>query len=132
MGEMLRRIVWFALVACVCAYALYLVAGSFVQSNASHATPLVIHDTRTPGVHTLEGTITLPHNCDNVTVSTSEIASSSYALLFDTWQSGSAPCIVEPTARDFQAVIVDSEPNISFYATLDGAPIPIQVISSTQ
>lgn len=130
MGEMLRRIVWFALVACACAYAIYLVAGSFVESNASHRVPLVIHDSLAPGVHTLEGTITLSRSCDNVTVSTSQIASSSYALVFETWQSGSDTCTTEPTARDFQAIVLAPATGTRFYATLDGALLPIQVVST--
>lgn len=132
MAEIVRRLVWFAIVACACAYAIFLVAGSFARARASQSAPLVIHDSLAPGVHNLSGTLTLADSCDNVIVATRHIASTTYQLMFNTWHDDSTPCIEASTSRDFHAVVLAPETGTSFYATLDGAPILVSVVAAAQ
>ncbi len=132
MGEIVRRTVWFAIVACACAYAIFLVGGYFVRIRSAQPGAVIVYDAVAPGVHDLTGTITLSESCDDLFVRTNQTASSTYELIFEQWRDPAIPCTLVQTPRDFHAVVLAPSAGISFLATLDGASLPIRIESSVQ
>ncbi|OGG53216.1 hypothetical protein A2851_02805 [Candidatus Kaiserbacteria bacterium RIFCSPHIGHO2_01_FULL_53_29] len=129
MGEIIQRIVWFAIVASACAYATFLVAGSIVNAQASGAyEPILIRDELAPGAHHLSGMIMVPTPCDELTVRTETLSISTYVLVFNTWHEPTVTCAQDETPRYFRAVLFAPAAGVQFSATLDGVGLPIVVL----
>ena len=127
MWDMVRRMVWFAIVLTAASFAIFSVLGNFAISSAENRGPVLIRDVVSTDVHTISGMLLLPLSCDELSVQSKPVSSSTYQLIFDTWQDPSIPCPEEPTAREFKTVIFAPQMGITFFATLNGQGFPIQV-----
>ncbi len=129
MGDVIRRMVWFFVVASFVAYATFLVAGSIVNAQTSGIVePSIIRDELGPGVHRLIGMVMVPSSCDQLSVHTDKIAAFAFNLSFSTWRDPVVACSKEEVPRPFHAVLFAPAAGVDFVATLDGKNLPIEVI----
>lgn len=120
---------WFAIVATAATFAIFVVLGNFVTYGAQSSGSVAVHDVISPGEHDLNGIIVLPLSCDELSVETQELSSTAYQLVFSTWQDPSVTCPQTPTPRTFETVVFAPSVGVSFSASLDGAPLPITIVS---
>jgi hypothetical protein len=131
MMDILRQMIWFIIVAGAVAYASFLVAGSLVSAQAAGAaSPIMVRDELGPGSHQLSGMIMVPSSCDELSVRAETVSSSTYSLLFQTWQDPAVNCSSDEVPRAFHAVLFAPAAGVDFTATLDGKDIPILVLPS--
>lgn len=129
MSAIISRMLWFLVVAIVLSYATYLVAGSVVHAQASRENQaVIIRDELGAGVHHLSGMLMVPTSCDQLSVRTEAISSSTFTLIFRTWREPSVDCIFDETPRYFRAILFAPAVGVQFTATLDGAGLPIVVL----
>ena len=135
MADIVRRLVWFAIVATAASFAIFVVLGNFAALSASDQGPVPIRDIISSDTHHLSGMILLPLACDELSVQPEQVSPTEYELAFQTWQDPSVPCPAQPTPRTFETVAFAPASGITFIAALDGKGFPIIVIpdaSSTQ
>ena len=128
MMEVVRRLVWFTLVACVAAYSVYFFVGSAIEAQAADSGPVAIRDVLSSNTHNLFGMVPVPSTCRELSVRTEARSETAFAIIFTTWQDPSVVCTVDTVPRAFHAVLFAPAVGVSFVATLDGAPLPIAVI----
>ena len=128
MADMIRRLVWFGIVAFAFAFAIFAILGNFAALGAENGGPVPVRDIISPDTHMLSGMILLPLACDELTVQTQQISANVYDLAFTTWEDPSVPCPETPTPRTFQAVTFAPATGVTFTATLDGNAFPILVL----
>ena len=128
MGDIIRRMVWFAIVATAFSYAVFIVLGNFVTAEAQDEGPVRIRDVLEPGSHHLSGMVSVPQACDELLVRTEKLSTSSYELIFSTWQDPSVQCSPQSQPREFQAALFAPSTGVQFIATLNGRPLPVLVI----
>jgi hypothetical protein len=126
--DIVRRLVWFGIVASAASFAIFFVLGNFVVASAQNGGPVLVRDALMPGVHHLSGMILLPLSCDELTVQTQEVSSATYLLAFQSWQDPSVPCSTTPTPREFDTVVFAPSVGVGFSATLDGTAFPVTVL----
>lgn len=135
MGDLIRRLVWFFVVASLIAYAIFLAAGSVITAQAIDQTHIAnIRDSLDTGTHTLSGIVMVPSTCSELSVRTEQLATDTFQLVFTTWQEPSVDCEILDTARPFRAVVFGPATGVRFVATLDGQPLQTavyQVVDST-
>lgn len=129
MGELLQRIVWFFVVASAIAYAVFLVAGSFIQAQAVDAAHIVqVRDALAPNTHNLSGMVMVPTTCTQLSVRTEQVSQYVYELVFSTWKEPSVQdCDQDETPRAFRAILFAPATGVDITATLDGAPLTLAV-----
>ena len=121
--------VWFSVIASVTAYATFLVAGSFVNAQAaSVAAAIVVRDELSPGSHHISGMVMVPSPCYQLSVHTDALSSTSYNLTFRTWKDSAVECPPDEVPRQFHEALFAPAAGVDFFATLDGASIPILVL----
>lgn len=125
--DIVRRLVWFAIVATAAFFAIFVVLGDFATSAWSNNTT-AIRDVVSPGTHTLSGMVVLPLSCDELSVTTNQASPTLYQILFQTWQDPSIQCESSPTPRLFQTIVFAPSAGVSFAASLDGKSLPITVL----
>lgn len=129
MGVIISRMLWFFVVASVISYATYLMAGSIVNARASQKNqPVIIRDELRPGEHHLSGMIMVPTPCDELSVRTEAVSSSTFTLVFRTWHEPSVTCSSDEVPRYFRTFLFAPATGVRFTATLDGAGFPIFVM----
>lgn len=129
MLDMLRRLVWFGIVSTTFAYAFLLIAGSVVSAQAARLyDPVILRDELSPGAHHLSGMVMVPSRCDQLTLHTEMLSTTTYALLFTTWREPSVTCEEEEVPRAFREVVFAPAANVRFVASLDGKPFSVVVI----
>lgn len=129
MGDIIRHMVWFFIIASVVAYATFLVAGSVVNAQAaSIASPVAIRDELGPGSHHLSGMVMVPASCYQLSVRTDVLSATSYNFTFKTWRDPAVDCSADEVPRQFHAILFAPAAGVDFFATLDGANLPIEVI----
>ena len=129
MEGVFARLGWFAVVAVLVAYSLYLIIGGMVNAQASGVGgPILIRDDLRANQHQLSGMVTVPTPCDQLSVKTEALSASTYALVFTTWHEPSVDCGTDPTPRAFRTTIFAPASGIYFVATLDGVSLPIAVV----
>ncbi|HEV3245515.1 MAG TPA: hypothetical protein VG102_04100 [Candidatus Paceibacterota bacterium] len=126
--DIVRRLVWFAIVATVACFAIFVVLGNFV-SYAGNAGTVPVRDVVSPGTHRLSGMLVLPLSCDELSVETRQVTPALYQLMFQTWQDPSVPCPNTPTPRLFQTIVFAPSVGVAFTATLDGKAFPITILT---
>ncbi len=123
---------WFFVATSLVSYGSYLVAGSIVHARAAGTyDPVVIRDVLGPGIHRLSGMIMVPTPCDQLSVRTHAVSSSTYMLVFKTWREPSVNCDTIEMPRPFHETVFAPATGVEFVATLDGASIPILVLPVT-
>lgn len=127
----LIRLVWFTIVASAIAYVIFLVAGSLTNTDIFSSNPIVIRDVLGSGTHQLSGMLMVPSTCDDLSAQTQELSSTTYELVFQTWQESSVVCKNEETPREFHVVAFAPATGVQFLATLDGTGFPIVVVPET-
>jgi hypothetical protein len=127
MGELLRRCVWFFIVASAIAYSVFLVAGSFISAQAIDASHIVqVRDALAPNVHNLSGMVMVPTTCTQLSVRTEQVSPFVYQLVFSTWKEPSVQdCENDEVPRAFRAVLFAPATGVDITATLDGAPLTL-------
>lgn len=128
MADIVRRLVWFAVVATAAFFTIFAVLGNFAAVNAQNAGPVAIHDSLSAGIHHLNGILSLPLSCDELSVGVEKIGTYDYLLAFTTWQDPSIACPETPTPRAFETVAFAPSVGVNFIATLNGRTLPITVI----
>ena len=68
MVDMIRRMVWFAIVATAVSFAIFAVLGDFATAGAVNEGSVPIRDVVTSGTHHLSGMLMLPLACDELSV----------------------------------------------------------------
>ncbi len=128
MRDTVRRVAWFFCAACLCAYAVFLFAGSFMHANEFDAPGIVqVRDASVAGVHDLSGMVLVPRTCDQLMVRTDEVSPSTHTLTFTTWQLPAVECRVEEVPRSFRVGIASPAELLTLVATLDGRPLTVVV-----
>jgi len=127
MGDMLRRLMVFTVVACGASYVILLFAGKIVEANTVVPTPIIVRDSFSYGAHSLSGSLTLPSICDDVGVHIEEASTTEYDLIFTTWQDHSVTCSPGAVSRAFRIMAFAPASGIVFGATLDGTNFPIVI-----
>ena len=128
MWDMVRRLVWFAIVSSAASFAIFAVLGNFAIAGAENAGPVFIRDVLSPGVHRFSGMLLVPLACDELSVQSKPMSSTTFQLIFETWQDPSIQCPEEPTPREFRTVVFAPSAGVTFFATLDGRGFPIQIL----
>ncbi len=128
MIDTLRRLVWFGIVATAAFFAVFVVLGNFIVFS-SQGEPAAIHDIISPGVHEMSGIVMVPMACDELSVETQRLSSTTYQLAFQTWRDPSVACPQVSTARPFETFVFAPSFGIAFLGTLDGKFIPISITS---
>ncbi len=128
MGDLIRRLVWFFIVASAIAYAIFLAAGTVIRTQALEASHIAnVRDSLEPGSHHLSGIVMLPSTCSELSVRTEQIAEAAFMLVFTTWEEPSIDCEHTDTPRPFHAVVFGPAAGVTFSATLDGEPLDVAV-----
>ena len=130
MDELFRRAAWIIILICLVVYAVYIYAGGWVSKDEA-PTPIIVLDNIHPNMHNLSGMVTVQSPCDELSVRAEAMSTSSFMLLFSTWREPSVTCDIEPYPRYFQTQFFAPAAGINIYATLDGKPLPIDVITGT-
>ena len=129
MVDLIRRLAWFAIVATAFSYMLLLVAGSAVHAQAARVyDPVIVRDELDPGIHHLSGMIMVPSRCDELSVHTEALSTTTYALRFTTWREPSVSCENEEVPRAFREVLFAPAVGVTFIASLDGRVFSVVVI----
>ncbi|MBV9158978.1 MAG: hypothetical protein JO019_00050 [Candidatus Kaiserbacteria bacterium] len=129
MGDIVRRLVWFFFVSGVLAYSVFLIGGGFINAQAVSASRIVsVRDELQPGVHHLSGMVMVHSTCAQLSVSDTELSSSTIQLNFTTWMEPSVPCVEEDTPRAFRSVVFAPAAGVQFLGSLDGDPLTIVVV----
>jgi hypothetical protein len=129
MLDIVRRMVWFFIVACAVAYIIFLVLGSTIQARAFDESRVVlIRDSLAVGAHYLSGIVMVPRTCSQLSMSYEKVSDALYSLDFTTWDEPSVPCKTEETPRSFRSVVFAPSTGISFIGALDGKPLQLSVI----
>jgi len=130
MLEIVRRLVWSAVIATVCAYAGLLLLGGAVEvyANIIMKQPTIIRDRISPGTHQLSGMIMVHNSCDELLQSADKLSDTQYEITFQTWREPSTPCITEDIPREFHATVFAPSFGVQFSAQVDNSQIPIAVI----
>lgn len=133
MLELTRRLVWFFIVAAALAYAVFLLGGNAIQSEALDQTRIVlVRDHLEVGEHRLSGMVMVPSTCKQLSVRTSEIKPHVIHLAFTTWDEPNITCIEEDTPRAFRAVVFAPSVGVEFTATLDEEPLQLSIHPVTE
>lgn len=129
MGELLRRCIWFFVVACAIAYAIFLLAGSFIEAQAVDAAHIVqVRDSLAPNTHNLSGMVMVPTTCTQLSVRTEQVSQYVYELVFSTWKEPSVQdCVADETPRAFRAILFAPATGVDITGTLDGAPLTLAI-----
>lgn len=126
---MIWRIAWFGVAAIALSYAGSLFAGSAISARAAGLyEPIVIRDVFDRGAHYLSGMVMVPSPCDQLSVRTQALSSTTYMLNFNTWREPSVDCKNDEMPRAFHVVLFAPPVGVEFGATLDGAGLPIVVL----
>jgi len=128
MPETVLRMLWLGLSLCAFSYVLFLALGSIVEAQAYGASaPVVVRDELSSSEHLLSGMVTVA-SCDELSVQTTMVSSTTYALIFQTWQDPSVSCTPDQMPRAFRTTLYAPMAGIQFIATLNGADLPIAVL----
>lgn len=129
MANIIRDLIWFAVVAAAATFAIFVVLGSEVTAHAQDPGPAVFHDVISPGAHQLSGIVLVPYACDELTVQPEKIAGAEYELVFTTWKDPSIACPETPTARGFETVLFAPSLGITIIAALDSQAMPVRLVT---
>lgn len=121
----MRRAVWIVVVVCTIAYTLFIVIQGFLHANAANVT--IVHDDVSVGNHHLHGTILVPSSCDEITVRAQQVSTTTFTIMFDSWQHPSPVCLSQATPRDFNTSVFAPDKSVQFIATYNGSSYPIIV-----
>jgi hypothetical protein len=129
MKDALVRLVWFFIIACAVSYAVFIVAGSSIEAQAVDESRIVlIRDSLMPGVHNLSGIIMAPSTCAQISVRSMQLSTTTYSLIFTSWEEPSVACSQEDTPRSFRAVVFAPAAGVQFIGSLDDQPLMLAVI----
>lgn len=126
MADIIRRMVWFGVVASLLAYGTYIVIGTTVSSSSAQ-TVTVIRDEISRGEHRMSGIVVVPSTCQQLSVRAEKLSESAYVLVFRTWSDPALPCPDTSAPRSFHAVVFAPATGVTFSATLDDKILPIRV-----
>lgn len=133
MLDLVRRLVWFFVVASAIAYAVFLMAGNAIHTQALGQSRIVlIRDFLKAGEHHLSGMVMVPSDCKQLSVRTEEAGHNVYHLRFTTWEEPNIECVNEDTPRAFRAVVFAPAVGVEFIGTLDGEPLRLVVTPSVE
>lgn len=134
--DVVRQAVWYTLVSIFAVYGFFLIVGTYSRTKmVTRQEPMHVRDSYSveTRAHTLSGYVMVPTACDQLTVSTQEVAPATYMLKFSTWRETSVDCKKdEPVSRSFRAVVAAPAVGSHFVATLNGTSLPIVVYFETQ
>lgn len=129
--DMVRQAVWYTLVSIFAVYGFFLIVGTYSKTRMStYQEPTRVRDSYSVETrsHTLSGYVMVPTACDQLIVSTQEVAPATYMLKFSTWRETAVDCKKdEPVSRSFRAVVAAPAVGSHFVASLNGASLPIVV-----
>jgi hypothetical protein len=72
--------------------------------------------------------VMVPSSCYQLSVHTDALSSVAYNLTFKTWQDPAVDCSADEVPRQFHEILFAPAAGVDFFATLDGADLPIAVI----
>lgn len=133
MLDLARRLVWFFVVASAISYAIFLMAGNAIHTQALGQSRIVlVRDFLKVGEHHLSGMVMVPSTCKQLSVRTEAVADNIFHLRFSTWEEPNVECVIEDTPRAFRAVVFAPSVGVEFISTLDDEPIRIAVTPSKE
>jgi hypothetical protein len=123
------HLLWFTIVSCAIASIVLIGVGKMVYANAAGENdPTVVRDELGLGSHHLYGMVMVSQTCDELQDHIQLVSSTTYEVVFDTWQEPSVPCLNQRTPRVFHESIFAPPTGVEFVATLDGAVLPIAIV----
>ncbi len=129
MGDTFKRILWFAVVAVLAAYATYLFLGRVVNAESdAQVKTVVVRDIISQRMHILSGMVMVPSACHKLIARVKEIDIENYLLNFRIWEDPNRTCPMEEEPQRFNMTLFAPSAGIAFQGTLDDVPIPIEVI----
>ena len=133
MLDLARRLVWFFVVASAISYAIFLMAGNAIHTQALDQSRVVlIRDFLKVGEHHLSGMVMVHSTCQQLSVRTEQVSDRTFHLKFSTWEEPNVACVEEDTPRAFRAVVFAPSVGVDFISTLDEQPLQIAVTPSTE
>ena len=133
MKDALVRLVWFFIVACATSYVVFLIAGSAIRAQAIDESRIfLIRDSLKPGVHYLSGIVMAPSTCAQISVRSKQVSTTTYELIFTSWEEPSVPCVQDDTPRSFRAVVFAPAAGVQFIGSLNEEPLSLAVIPVVQ
>lgn len=119
MNEPATRVAWFAIFLGAFAYVCYLFLGSIFQ--AEYDSNISIQDNIEPGKHFISGFVTVPSPCHQISVGTSLVGTTTYAINLQTWREPSVKdCGEVETPRQFETLLRAPSIGIDFVVFLNG------------
>lgn len=132
MIDLIGRLLWFGIVSAAFSYVFFLTMGNFVHQKAAGTyDPVLVRDELSPGSHHLAGMIMVPSPCDELSMHTEQISTTTYALLFKTWREPTVTCNDEEVPRSFREVVFAPALGVRFIASLNGSAFPVAVLPVT-
>ena len=129
MKDAIVHLVWFFIVACAVSYLVFLVAGSTIRAQALDESRIVlVRDSLKPGVHYLSGIVMAHSTCAQISVRSQQVSTTTYQLIFTSWEEPSVSCVQDDTPRSFRAVVFAPAAGIELIGVLDDEPLQLAVI----
>lgn len=128
MDDFWWQTLWMATATVVIAYPSMLFIGSIAPREPFERT-VIAFDEIAGDTHTITGTLVIPSECHGLDATVRESATSSqYHIAFTTWQEPYRDCPRTPALKRFRIITFAPSHVSGFSASLDGAPIELQVI----
>lgn len=133
MADLVRRLVWFFVVASAVSYAIFLVAGNAIHIQAlGDSRVVLVRDFLKVGEHHLSGMVMVSSTCKQLSVRTEELADAVILLEFTTWDEPNVTCVHEDTPRAFRTVVFAPSAGVEFIGVLDEEPLHLAVTPAVE
>jgi hypothetical protein len=131
MDEFWWQTLWMATATVVIAYPTMLFIGSLSPSHEFERAVIAL-DEIDGSMHTLTGTLVVPSECHGLEARVVETnaTSSSYHILFTTWQEPYRDCPRVSALKRFRVVLFAPPEGARFSASLDGAVMQLHVVET--
>ncbi|HWP61630.1 MAG TPA: hypothetical protein VN495_03435 [Candidatus Paceibacterota bacterium] len=130
MKGLFYRLGWFVVIASICAYGIFIVAGTVVFAHASGKDdPVIIRDALGIGVHHYSGMVMVESSCDQLNERIDKVDDTTYKMSFSTWQDPAVACDGAETPRAFTDTLFAPDFGITVIATYNDAPFPIELVA---
>ena len=130
---MMLRLGMFAVFSTLVAIVTHLFFGSIIFAAAQQDVfAIVLRDAYKNETHYLSGMVTVPSECDVVSVHAKDMDMRTTAIVFETWEQSYRPlCNKIPTPRAVHVIAFGPE-RLEFRGMFDGEFAPLTIVPATQ
>lgn len=131
MDEFWWQTLWMATATVVIAYPTMLFIGGLSPTHEYERAVIALNEIDGT-THTLTGTLVVPSECHGLEarVVETEAATSTYHILFTTWQEPYRDCPRASALKRFRVVLFAPAEGTNFTASLDGTALQLHVVES--